>query len=59
MKIQGVLLQSSRKKKERLEKMVQKLTKEADALATKAETKNKMDLLVKSNAMRSKSREKR
>ena len=39
--------------------MVQELTKEADALATKAETKRKMDLLVKSNAMRSKSGEKR
>ena len=52
-------LQSSRKKKERLEKMVQELTKEADELATEAETKHKMDLLVKSNAMRSKSREKR
>ena len=32
---------------------------EADKLATEAETKHKMDLLVKSNAMRSKSREKR
>ena len=52
-------LQSSRKKKERLEKMVQELTKEADELATEAETKHKMKLLVKSNAMRSKSREKR
>ena len=52
-------LQSSRKKKERLEKMVQELTKEADELATEAETKHKMDLLVKSNALRSKSREKR
>ena len=50
-------LQSSRKKKERLEKMVQELTKEADELATEAETKHKMDLLVKSNAMRSKSHE--
>ena len=52
-------LQSSRKKKERLEKMVQELTKEADELATEAETKHKMDLLVKSDAMRSKSHEKR
>ena len=50
-------LQSSRKKKERLEKMVQELTKEAEA--TEAETKHKMDLLVKSNAMHSKSHEKR
>ena len=49
------MFQSSRKK-ERLEKMVQELTEEVDALATEAETKkNKMDLLVKSNAMRSKS----
>ena len=39
--------------------MVQELTEEADALATEAETKNKMHLLVKSNAMRSKSRQKR
>ena len=31
------------------EKMVRELTKEADALATEAETKNKIDLLVKSN----------
>lgn len=44
-------LQSSRKKKERLEKMVQELTKEAYELATEAETKHKMDLLVKSNAL--------
>ena len=29
-----------------LKKMVQELTKEADAFATKAETKNKMDLFV-------------
>ena len=35
--------------------MVQELTKEANALATEAETKNKMDLFVKSNAMRLKS----
>jgi len=48
-------LHSSRKK-ERLEKMVQELTKTADELA---ETKHKMDLLVKSNATCSKSREKR
>ena len=48
-------LQPSRKKKERLEKMVQELTKEADELA---ETKHKMDLLVRSNAMHSKSCEK-
>jgi len=46
-------LQSSRKK-ERLEKMVQELTKEADKLALETETKHKMDLLVKSSAMRSK-----
>ena len=52
-------LQSSRKKKERLEKMVQELTKEADEFASEAEAKHKMDLLVKSNAMHSKSREKR
>ena len=39
--------------------MVQELTKEADELASEAETKHKMDLLVKSNAMRPKSREKR
>ena len=39
--------------------MVQELTKEADALATEAETKNKMDLLVKSNAMHLKSCAKR
>ena len=38
--------------------MVQELTKEADELATEAETKHKMDLLVKANAMCSKSREK-
>ena len=41
------------------EKILQKLTKEADTLATEAKTKNKMDLLVKSNAMYSKSGEKR
>ena len=51
-------LQTSRKKKERLEKMVQELTKEADELSTQAETKHKKDLLVKSNAMRPKTREK-
>ena len=39
--------------------MVQELTKEADELDTEAETKHKMDLLVKSNASHSKSREKR
>lgn len=46
-------LQSSRKKKERLEKIVQELTKEA------GETTDKMDLLVKSNSMRSKARRKK
>ena len=40
------------------EKILQKLTKEADTLATEAKTKNKIDLLVKSNAMYSKSGEK-
>ena len=38
--------------------MVQELTKEVDELATGAETKHKMDLSVKANAMCSKSREK-
>lgn len=46
-------LQSSRKKKERLERIVQELTKEA------GEATDKMDLLVKSNAMRSKARRKK
>lgn len=46
-------LQSSRKKKERLEKIVQELNKEA------GETTDKMDLLVKSNSMRSKARRKK
>ena len=41
------------------EKMVQKLTKEEGAPATETQTKNKMDFLVKSNAMHSKSCEKR
>ncbi|PFX12754.1 Transcription initiation factor TFIID subunit 5 [Stylophora pistillata] len=49
----------SSRKKERLEKMVQELTKDTGALATEAETKKGRDLLVKSNAMSSKSREKR
>ena len=51
-------LQPSRKNK-RLEKMVQELTIETDELTSEAETKHKIDLMVKSNAMRSKSREKR
>ena len=38
--------------------MVRELTKVADELTTEAETKHKMELLVKSNSMRSKSREK-
>ena len=59
MKSRGILLQSSWKKKERLEQIVQGLTIEPDALATQAETKNKMELMVKSNVMSSKSREKR
>ena len=49
LKSQGILF----------EKTVQELTKEGYALATEAETKNKMDLLVKSNAMHSNSCKKR
>ena len=45
------LSQSVKTQRILFEKIVQELTKEADALATEAETKNKMDLLVKSNAM--------
>ena len=45
---------SSRKKKERLGKMVQELFKEADALARATEANNRMDLLLKSNILRTK-----
>ena len=52
-------LDESRKKSEILRKIADKLVNEADELAKQAESKNKLELLVKSNALREKSRMKR
>ena len=52
-------LDTERKKKTSLEKCVSNLEQEADALASEAERKNKMALLVKSNAYRVKAKEKK
>ena len=48
----------SQRKKQNLEATAANLSKEADQLAVDAEKNNKMDLLVKSNALRSKAKEK-
>ena len=55
----GGELNQSQRKKQKLEATAANLSKEADQLAVDAEKNNKMDLLVKSNALRSKAKEKR
>ena len=52
-------LDLERKKKTSLERCVSNLQQETDALASEAECKNKMELLVKSNAYRVKAEEKK
>ena len=49
----------SRKKKRQLQTIAEELINDANALAKEAEIKNSMSLLVKSNASRQKSGEKR
>ena len=51
-------IESSTKKRQKLETTHPDLRKEADQLAIEAEKKKKMDLIVKSNALRSKTKEK-
>ena len=53
----GEELNQSQRKKQKLEATAANLSKEADHLAVDAEKNNKMDLLVKSNALRSKAKE--
>ena len=55
----GEELNQSQRKKQKLEATPANLSKEADQLAVDAEKNSKMDLLVKSNALRSKAKEKR
>ena len=55
----GKELNQSQRKKQKLETTAANLSKEADQLTVCAEKNNKMDLLVKSNALRSKAKEKR
>ena len=52
-------LDDAKKRAEGFRKMSEKLVSEADELATEAEQKNKLSLLVKSNAPREKSHGKR
>ena len=52
-------MNQSQRKKQKLEATAANLSNEADQLAVDAEKNNKMDLLVKSNALRSKAKEKR
>ena len=52
-------LEQTEKKKKKLESTVTDLEREADQLALNAEKQNKMSMLVKSNALRSKGKEKR
>ena len=52
-------LEQTEKKKKKLDSTVTDLEREADQLALDAEKQNKMSMLVKSNALRSKAKEKR
>ena len=52
-------LEQTEKKKKNLDSTVTDLEREADQLALHAEKQNKMSMLVKSNALRSKAKEKR
>ena len=52
------LEQTEKKKKKRLDSTVTDLEREADQLALDAEKHNKMSMLVKSNTLRSKAKEK-
>ena len=54
----GEELNQAERKKRKLESMLADLEKEADQLAFDAEKQKKMGLLVKSNALRSKAKEK-
>ena len=51
-------LEQTEKKKKKLDSTVTDLEREADQLALDAEKQNKMSMLVKSNALRSKAKEK-
>ena len=51
-------LEQTEKKKKKLDSTVTDLEREADQLALDAEKQNKMSMLVKSNARRSKAKEK-
>ena len=51
--------QTEKKKKKKLDSTVTDLKREADQLALGAEKQNKMSMLVKSNALRSKAKGKR
>ena len=51
--------QTEKKKKKKLDSNVTDLEREADQIALDAEKQNKMSMLVKSNALRSKAKEKR
>ena len=51
-------LEQTEKKKKKLDSTVTDLEREADQLALAAEKQNKMSMLVKSNALRSKAKEK-
>ena len=53
------LEQTEKKKKKRLDSAVTSLEREADQLALDAEEQNEMSMLTKSNALRSKAKEKR
>ena len=52
-------LEQTEKKKKRLDSTVTSLEREADQLALDAEEQNEMSMLTKSNALRSKAKEKR
>ena len=52
-------LEQTEKKKKRLDSTVTSLEREADQLALDAEEQNEMSMLTKSNALRSKAREKK
>ena len=57
--VQEELEQTEKKKKKRLDSTVTDLEREVDQLTLDAEKQNKMSMLVKSNALRSKAKEKR
>ena len=52
-------MEQAEKKKKKLDSTVTDLEREGDQLALDAEKQNKMSMLVKSNALRSKAKEKR